>query len=115
MGEILSPYCELYERAVEILGRRWTGQIVRALLAGLTRFGEIKAVVPGLSDRLLSERLKELEAEGIVVREVTPDTPVRVDYRLTDKGRALNPVVGAFSDWADEWLVPATSATADRA
>jgi DNA-binding HxlR family transcriptional regulator len=110
MEQILSPYCELYERAVEILGRRWTGQIVRALLAGLTRFGEIKAVVPGLSDRLLSERLKDLESEGIVVREVTPNTPVRVDYRLTDKGRALGPVVTAFSEWADTWLAPAPAA-----
>jgi DNA-binding HxlR family transcriptional regulator len=110
MQDILSPYCELYERAVEILGRRWTGQIVRALMAGLTRFGEIKAVVPGLSDRLLSERLKELEAEGIVVREVTPDTPVRIDYRLTEKGQALYPVVTAFAEWAETWLAPTSSA-----
>lgn len=108
--QILSPYCELYERAVEILGRRWTGQIIRALMAGLTRFGEIKAVVPGLSDRLLSERLKDLEAEGIVVREVTPETPVRIDYRLTEKGRALSPVVNAFAEWAETWLTPASSA-----
>ncbi|MDQ3958465.1 MAG: winged helix-turn-helix transcriptional regulator, partial [Actinomycetota bacterium] len=58
---------------------------------------------PGLSDRLLSERLKELEHEGIVERTVTPSTPVRIEYRLTDKGRALASVVRAVADWAETW------------
>jgi DNA-binding HxlR family transcriptional regulator len=104
MAQTLTPYCVYYHRAVEILGRRWTAQIVRALLAGLTRFGELKAAVPGLSDRLLSERLKELEAEGIVTRRVTPRTPVRIDYELTEKGQALAGVVFAIAEWAEAWM-----------
>ena len=74
------------------------------MLTGLTRFSEIGAAIPGLSDRMLSERLKELEAEGIVAREVTPSTPVRVEYMLTAKGRALAGVVSAVAEWAGEWV-----------
>ena len=99
-----TEHCPHYERAVEILGRRWTGLIVRALLAGRTRFSEFTAFIPGLSDRLLSERLKELEAEGIVTRCVSPQTPVRVDYRLTEKGAALAGVVESISSWAERWV-----------
>jgi len=105
----ISGFCPLYHRAIEIIGRRWTGVIVRALLAGNTRFTQIRSTVPGLSDRLLSERLKELEAEGIVDRRVMPDTPVRIEYRLTAKGDALASVVVAMSAWAEEWLVPQAS------
>jgi DNA-binding HxlR family transcriptional regulator len=99
-----TDHCPHYERAVEILGRRWTGLIVRALLAGRTRFSEFTAVIPGLSDRLLSERLKELEAEGIVTRCVSAQPPVRVDYRLTEKGEALAGVVEAIATWAEQWV-----------
>ncbi|HEX2058950.1 MAG TPA: helix-turn-helix domain-containing protein [Actinomycetota bacterium] len=91
---------------MEIIGRRWTGAIIRSMLAGASRYSEIVAAVPGLSDRLLSERLKELEAEGIVERCVTPSTPVRVDYRLTEKGQALASVVHAVADWAGRWGDP---------
>lgn len=100
----LSPYCQIYSRAIEIIGRRWTGAILRALMTGRTRFNDIAHTVPGLSDRLLSERLKELECEGVVARTVTPSTPVRVEYALTDAGRALIPVVLAIAGWAEEWL-----------
>jgi DNA-binding HxlR family transcriptional regulator len=99
-----SAFCPYFHHAVEVLGARWTGAIVRALLAGVTRFSDITAAIPGLSDRMLSERLKELEAEGIVERCVTPDTPVRIDYRLTEKGQALAGVVESISDWASAWL-----------
>ncbi len=99
-----SAYCATYQRAVEIIGRRWTGEIVRALLAGKTRFSEFTAIIPGLSDRLLSERMKELEATGIVSRCVSPETPVRVDYRLTDKGKDLVDVVDALERWANRWI-----------
>ena len=101
-----SGFCPLYHRAIEIIGRRWTGAIVRALLAGNTRFCQIRATIPGLSDRLLSERLKELEGEGIVERQVQPDTPVRIEYHLTPKGEALATVVQTASSWAEEWLSP---------
>ena len=99
----LAPVCPAYTRAIEIIGRRWTGAVVRSMLTGSTRFSEILGDVPGLSDRLLSQRLKELEAEGIVERCVTPSTPVRVDYRLTDKGRALGAVVQEVIQWANLW------------
>ncbi len=107
--EEISGFCPVFHRAIEIIGRRWTGAIVRAMLSGATRFGEIRTIVPGLSDRLLSERLKELEAEGIVERLVHPDTPVRIEYHLTAKGEALASVVAATSAWAEEWLVPEPS------
>jgi DNA-binding HxlR family transcriptional regulator len=98
-----TAFCPRYHRAVELIGRRWTGAILRVLLSGAKRFSDIADTVPGLSDRLLSERLKELEHEKIVVRRVIPDTPVRVEYHLTEKGRALLPVVEAVSAWAEEW------------
>ena len=100
----MSGFCPLFHGAVELIGRRWTGAIVRALLAGSTRFTDIASTVPGLSDRLLSERLRELEQEGLVVRTVYPDVPVRVEYTLTEKGRALRPALEALSTWADEWM-----------
>ncbi len=76
-------FCPQFHHAVELIGRRWTGVIVRALMGGAVRFSDVSASIPGLSDRLLSERLKELESEGIVQRLVYPDTPVRIEYRLT--------------------------------
>lgn len=100
----LSPYCAQFTHAIEILGRRWTGAIVRAMLAGASRFSEILGQVPGLSDRLLSERLKELEHEGIVERRVTPSTPVRIEYVLTEKGRDLAAVVRSVASWAESWV-----------
>lgn len=101
-----SAFCPVYHHAMELIGRRWTGSILRALLSGANRFSDITAAVPGLSDRLLSERLKELVAERIVVRTVTPSTPVKIAYDLTPKGRALNDVIVAVSRWAEEWAAP---------
>lgn len=99
----LSAYCPMFQSAVELIGRRWTGAIVRTLLTGSSRFGEILANVPGLSDRLLSERLRELEAAGVVERTVYPEVPVRIAYALTPKGRELEAIVTAISSWADRW------------
>jgi len=86
------------------VGKRWTGAMLSVLLDGPLRFSEIKTLVPDLSDRLLSERLKELESEQIVERRVHDEPPVRVEYALTDKGRALEPAVRALQDWARRWL-----------
>jgi DNA-binding HxlR family transcriptional regulator len=110
MTKELATFCPAYHRAVELIGRRWTGAVLRVLLADITRFNEIAAAVPGLSDRMLAERLKELEAEGVVERTVTPCTPVRIDYRLTEKGRALESVVRAVAGWVEAWpeSAPAT-------
>ncbi|MDQ3043850.1 MAG: helix-turn-helix transcriptional regulator [Chloroflexota bacterium] len=98
-----SAFCPHYHHAIELIGRRWTGAILRAQLSGAIRFSELVHAVPGLSDRLLSERLKELESEGIVSRLVYPETPVRIEYRLTDKGRALSSVIESVSTWAESW------------
>ena len=100
----MANVCPRYHRAVELLGRRWTGAIVVLLLQGVSRFNELAARIPEMSDRMLSERLKELEAEGIVERKVLPETPVRVEYSLTEKGRALQSAVSAISEWAEAWL-----------
>src|SRR2546423_13429778 len=81
--------CAAYHRAIELIGRRWTGVILFFLRAGARRFGDIVTGVPGLTDRMLSERLKDLEAEGIVTRTVIPDRPGRVGYQLTARGPAL--------------------------
>ena len=104
--EQFGVFCPYYHEAVELIGRRWAGVIVRVLLGGTTRFSDIARAVPDLSDRLLSERLKELETAGVLARSVIPETPVRVEYRLTDKGRALAPVVEAISTWAHGWMAP---------
>src|SRR5881392_1589273 len=99
-----APCCGLYHRAVELIGKRWTGAILLVLMDGPLHFSGIRQLVPELSDRLLSERLKELEAEGIVARRVLDGSPVRVEYSLTAKGRALEPTLRALKDWAHEHL-----------
>ena len=99
-----SSFCPRFLHAVELVGRRWTGSILRALLAGPVRYHEIRSAIPDLSDRMLSERLRELEAEGIVTRSVIPETPVRVEYALTEKGRALEGPISAIAAWAEAWL-----------
>jgi DNA-binding HxlR family transcriptional regulator len=99
----LSAFCAVYQHTVELIGRRWTGSIVRALLTGVTRFSDLSETVPGLSDRMLAERLKELEGAGIVNRKVIPETPVRVEYTLTEKGRDLHVVIQAVAAWAERW------------
>ena len=86
--------CPRYHEAVELVGKRWTGAILYVLLhGGRLRFTEIAQAVPDLSDRLLSERMKELEARGVVARTVESGPPVRVTYELTDMGRGLEPAV----------------------
>ncbi len=99
-----SPCCGLYHQAVELVGKRWTGAILLVLMDGPLRFSQVRELVPDISDRLLSERMKELEAEGIVQRRVSDEGPVRVEYALTDKGRALEPAVRALKRWAQSWL-----------
>ena len=98
--------CALYHHAVELIGKRWSGAILSVLLEGPLRFSEIRALVPEISDRLLSERLKELEAEGLVDRQALEDQRGAVAYRLTKKGEALEPAVAALKSWARDWLAP---------
>ena len=96
--------CSLYHRAIELVGKRWTGAILLVLMDGPLHFSGIRHLVPELSDRLLSERLKELEAEGIVERRVLEGSPVRVEYSLTPTGRALEPTLRSLKQWANEHL-----------
>lgn len=105
--EETGAFCPRYHHAVELIGRRWTGAILLALSHGTDRFSALTETIPGLSDRMLSERLKELEAEGLVRRTVIPAMPVRITYELTEKGAALGGVMDAIAHWAHTWL-PAT-------
>ncbi|TCP19294.1 HxlR family transcriptional regulator [Scopulibacillus darangshiensis] len=96
--------CPRFESAFEILGKRWTGLIIRVMLSGPQRFKDIAKNIPHLSDRVLTGRLKELEADGIVIRHVYPETPVRIEYELTEKGRDLKHVMDAVQAWASDWI-----------
>ena len=96
--------CSRFHHAVELIGRRWTGAIISAMLTRPQCFNEFLTAVPGLSDRLLTERLRELEAEGIVCRNVIHGPPVRVSYELTESGKELEPAIVALGKWAERWV-----------
>ena len=96
--------CAKFHKAVELIGGRWTGAVIRLLLNDRMRFAELRGGIPEISDRMLSERLRELESEGIVARIVVPETPVRVEYELTEKGRALEQALCAVGRWAERWV-----------
>ena len=105
--------CTHFHHAIELIGRRWTGAIISLLLQSRCRFAILRDAIPDITDRMLSDRLQELEKEGIVERTVIPETPVRVEYSLTKKGRALATAVEAISDWAHKWgSAPAAAAPA---
>ena len=100
------PFSQRFHDASELIGRRWNGAILYSLFHGLNRFSDLESAIPGMSARMLSERLKALEAEGVIARTVIPDTPVRIEYALTDKGEALRPIFIAINHWANGWLKP---------
>jgi DNA-binding HxlR family transcriptional regulator len=101
--QAVNGVCPHFHAAIELIGKRWTGAIVSAMTEGPLRFGELARAVPGLSDRLLSQRLRELEEEGLVEREVEAGTPVRVTYSLTEKGADLRPAIQELKHWAKRW------------
>ncbi len=105
------PCCPLYHEAVELVGRRWTGAILRVLMDGPLRFSEIAQAIPELSDRLLSERMKELESRGMVERTVIAGPPLRVQYELSEMGRELEPALTEIQSWARRWLGHRPAAT----
>lgn len=109
--------CPRYHQAVELVGRRWAGAIVQILLAGPARYNELRTAIPDINDRMLAERLRELEAAQIVVRTVLPDAPIRVEYTLTEKGRALEVALTAIGRWAERWIdaPPAATPVASKA
>jgi DNA-binding HxlR family transcriptional regulator len=96
--------CGRFHQAIELIGRRWTGAIVFLLLRTRCRYATLRDAIPDITDRMLSERLQELEEEGIVERTVVPATPVRVEYALTKKGRALASAIDAMAVWAERWV-----------
>ncbi|ERI94997.1 transcriptional regulator, HxlR family [Clostridiales bacterium oral taxon 876 str. F0540] len=95
--------CPRFEAAFELLGKRWTGLIIRSLLSGPKRFSDIQEIIPNLSARMLTERFKELEEQGIISRNVYPEMPVRIEYELTEKGRALEKSMDEIQKWAEMW------------
>ncbi|MFD2444408.1 winged helix-turn-helix transcriptional regulator [Bacillus sp. CGMCC 1.16607] len=98
-----SSLCPRFEKAMKIMSQRWTGLVIYQLLAGPQRFCSIESSIP-ISGRLLSERLKDLEQEGIVKRDVFPETPVRIEYSLTEKGMALEPLIRELEKWSQSWI-----------
>ncbi|MFE8696223.1 winged helix-turn-helix transcriptional regulator [Cytobacillus sp. FJAT-53684] len=100
-----SQICPRFEKAMSIISQRWTGLVIYQLLTGPQRFSTIESAI-GISGRVLSERLKDLEQEGIVKREVYPETPVRIEYSLTEKGLSLEPLMKDIEKWSQTWLEP---------
>jgi DNA-binding HxlR family transcriptional regulator len=97
------PMCPKFEMAFELLGKKWTGLIINTLLTGPKRFKDMTEIIPNMSDRILAERFKELEAAGILDRHVFPDIPVRIEYELTEKGKSLQPVMNEVQQWGNDW------------
>jgi DNA-binding HxlR family transcriptional regulator len=97
------PMCPKFEMAFELLGKKWTGLINNTLLTGPKRFKDMTEIIPNMSDRILAERFKELEAAGILDRHVFPDIPVRIEYELTEKGKSLQPVMNEVQQWGNDW------------
>ncbi|MGI8401173.1 MAG: winged helix-turn-helix transcriptional regulator [Gemmatimonadaceae bacterium] len=98
------PLCSRFHQAVELIGGRWTGAIIQTLLHGTTRYALIKAAIPDITDRMLSERLRSLESEALLTRRVIPESPVRVEYELTEKGRSLQSSLIEIGAWAERWI-----------
>jgi DNA-binding HxlR family transcriptional regulator len=96
--------CMAFQQGIELLGRRWTGVILYTLLQGPQRFNELLGGVHGISDRLLTERLRELEEKGLVERRVIPESPVRVEYALTDAGRDAQDSISTIWQWSNKWF-----------
>ncbi|RKG63338.1 transcriptional regulator [Corallococcus sp. CA054B] len=115
MHDDLSPLCSRFLAAADLLGRRWTGVILRILMDGPCRFGELTERIGTISERVLSERLKDLEAEGIVERHVDPGPPIRSEYRLTEKGQAFWKVIDELGKWAERWVDVKAPAQARKA
>ena len=96
--------CPKFETAFDLLGKKWTGLIIMVLMNGPSRFCEIRDVIPELSDRMLTERFKELEKLGVLKRSVYPETPVRIEYELTEKGFDLKSTFDEIQKWSDKWI-----------
>ena len=103
-NDLPAPVCARFHQAVELIGGRWTGAIIQTLLQGKTRYALIKGAIPDITDRMLSERLRSLEFEELLTRRVVPESPVRVEYELTEKGRSLQRSLNEIGTWAERWI-----------
>ena len=103
MADVPLALCPTFHQAIELIGKKWTGAIIYLLLKSKCRFAELRDAIPEITDRMLSERLQDLEENGIVERTVLPDPPVRVEYELTKKGRALADALDAVGQWAHKY------------
>jgi DNA-binding HxlR family transcriptional regulator len=99
-----SRYCPKFHTTIELIGRRWNGAILLAIIRGADRYKDVLDAVPGLSERLLAQRLKELEQAQIIARDVVPSTPVRVTYHLTPRGTELAKAIEPLLSWGDRWI-----------
>ena len=95
--------CPSYHSAIELIGRRWNGVIIQRLLSGPERFSELRSGIPGITDAMLTQRLRQLEGEGIVSREVLTTRPVEIRYALTGVGERLGPILDAVAVWSNAW------------
>ena len=107
-----STLCPRFEKAVSLLSQRWTSLVIYQMLDAPQRFGAIQSAI-GVSGKVLSDRLKDMEREGLVKRDVYPETPVIIEYSLTDKGRSLEPVLRDIEQWSQDWIPPETSDETD--
>lgn len=95
--------CPKFEKAISLLSQRWTALVVYQLLHGKQRFSEIQSSI-GISGKVLSDRLKELEKQDLVKREVIPATPVIIEYSLTEKGFSMEPILRSIENWSQAWM-----------
>ena len=110
----IHPVCVRFHTAIELLGARWTGAILRVMFTGSRRYADIRASVPGISDVMLTRRLRELEEAGLLRREVLPTSPVQVEYHLTPMGEETKPVLDSVISWSHRWI-PLPPDASDRA
>jgi len=109
------PVCARFHAAIELIGAKWSGAVLQALFTGSHRFADIRAAIPGVSDMMLTRRLRELEDAGLVERRVIPAAPVHVEYHLTQMGREAGPVLDAVISWSHKWIPVPAGATDDTA
>ncbi|MTH51998.1 transcriptional regulator [Bacillus mangrovi] len=96
-------HCPHIHTAFNLLGKRWNGMLIHVLMDGPKRFKELSEIIPGISQKMLAERLKELEASGMLERSVYPETPIKVIYSLTEKGKALESVMKEVQKWGNRY------------
>jgi len=111
----LHPVCVRFHTAIELIGTRWSGAVLRALFTRQHRYAQIKAAIPGVSDTMLAQRLRALREQELIERRVLATTPVQVEYHLTEKGRELEPVLEAIIAWSHKWIPLPAETSAKRA